>query len=165
VQEQEYHMRAIYTGSFDPVTNGHLDIISRVAPLVDSLIVAVAVNLQKQPMFRDDERVAMLSEVCRPWPNVEVSAFHGLVVEAAREVNAQLIIRGIRCAAEFDNEMQMAQVNRALTGIETLLLPASPQWAFVSSSLVKELARFGGDFSAYVPPIVFERMQEYLQQR
>lgn len=152
-------MRALYTGSFDPVSNGHLDVIRRVVPLLDSLVVAVASNAEKRPLFTTEERVALLAEVCREWPTVEVRAFHGLMVEAAREVGARCIIRGIRSGAEFDLEMQMAQANRALTGIETLLLPASPQWAFVSSSLIKEIARYGGDISPYVPAIVAQRLQ------
>lgn len=154
-------MRALLTGSFDPVTYGHLDIIRRAASLVDSLVVAVAVNAEKRSLFSLETRVELLRTVCREWANVEVSAFEGLVVDAAREVGAHIIIRGIRHASEFDGEMQMALVNRTLSGIETLLLPASPQWAYISSSLTKEVARLGGDISAFVPPVVQERLQAH----
>jgi pantetheine-phosphate adenylyltransferase len=153
-------MRALFAGSFDPVTYGHLDVISRFAPQVDTLVVAVAVNPDKRPLFPEAERVAMLREVCRPWPNVEVHAFQGLVVEAAQAVEATLLVRGIRNSAEFDREMQMAHVNRALTGIETLLLPASAPWAYLSATLVREVARFGGEVSPFVPDMVAARLRE-----
>jgi len=153
-------MRALFPGSFDPVTNGHLDLIARLVSLVDEVVVAVAVNPEKIPLFPEEERVELLSEACRPWPAVRVERFTGLVVDAARQCAADLIVRGIRGVAESDRELQMAQMNRAQTGIETLLLPASPAWAFVSSSFVREIARFGGEVAPYVPAPVAARLYE-----
>jgi len=158
-------MRILFPGTYDPVTNGHLDLIGRLVPLAESLVVAVAINLEKRPLFSDDERVEMLKAACRAWPTVEVRAFRGLVVDAARQVEADLIVRGIRSSAEGDRELQMAYTNRALTGIETLLLPASPGLAYVSSSLVREVARFGGDITPFVPPEVAERMYARLREQ
>ncbi len=157
-------MRALFPGTFDPVTHGHLDLIGRLATLADDVVVGVAVNLAKQPIFTDDERVALLREACQAWPNVTVQSFRGLVVEAARQVEADVIVRGIRAGSEYDHEQQMAQMNRAMTGIETLLLPAGPQWVFISASLVREIARFGGDVSPYVPAAVATRLRAYFQQ-
>ncbi len=149
-------MRALFAGSFDPVTNGHLDLISRLVGMAETLVVAVAINPRKQPLFAPEERVALLTELCRPWPHVQVRAFSGLVTDAARDVGADCLVRGIRDTAEYARETQMALANRALTGIETLLLPASPGKAFISSSLVKEIAAFGGDISPFVPAAVAE---------
>jgi pantetheine-phosphate adenylyltransferase len=153
-------MRALFPGSFDPITNGHLDLIARLVSLVDEVVVAVAVNPEKTPLFPEEERVELLSEACRPWPAVRVERFTGLVVDAARQCAADLIVRGIRSVAESDRELQMARMNRAQTGIETLLLPASPAWAFVSSSFVREIARFGGEVAPYVPAPVAARLHE-----
>ena len=151
-------MRALFTGSFDPVTNGHLDLISRLAPLVDSLVVGVGVNPDKQPLFTDDERVAMLRTACAPWPQVTVQTFQGLAVEAARTLQADLLVRGVR-PDEYAREVLMAQANRALSGVETLLLPADPALAFLSASVVREVARFGGDVSRWVPAPVAARLR------
>ena len=153
-------MRALFPGSFDPVTLGHLDLIGRLCGLVDSVVVGVAVNSDKQPLLPEAERIALLREVCAPWPRVEVQAFRGLVAEAARAVRADVIVRGFRQSEELAREVQMAQMNRALTGIETLLLPASAAWGFVSSSLVKEVAHFGGDITAFVPAVVAARLRQ-----
>ncbi|HEY3378432.1 MAG TPA: pantetheine-phosphate adenylyltransferase [Armatimonadota bacterium] len=157
-------MRALFAGSFDPVTYGHLDLISRVVPLVESLVVAVAINSEKRPIFSEEERLTLLRATCQAWPQVEVRAFQGLVVDAARTVGATVIIRGIRNASELDHELQMAQTNRQLSGIETLLLPASPQWSFVSSSLIKEVARYGGDITPYVPAAVAARVLAHFRE-
>ncbi|MHB0939336.1 MAG: pantetheine-phosphate adenylyltransferase [Armatimonadota bacterium] len=159
-----HDMLALFPGSFDPVTNGHLDLIARVVALVDEVVVAIAVNPEKVPLFSEEERVELLREACRPWPTVRVQAFSGLVVDAARACGAGMIVRGIRGGADADREMQMAQLNRAMTGIETLLLPASPAWAFVSSSFVREIARFGGEVAPYVPPTVAARIREKYRQ-
>lgn len=158
-----FGMRALFPGSFDPVTNGHLDLIARIVPLVDTVVVAVAINCEKRPLFSEDERVALLQEACRVWPTVCVQAFSGLVIDAAQLAGADLIIRGVRSSVECDRELQMAQTNRALAGIETLLLPASPSWSFVSSSLVREIARFGGEVAPYVPALVAERLRQKYQ--
>lgn len=153
-------MRALFAGSFDPVTVGHLDVISRLTGLLDSLVVAVAINPEKRSLFSIDERMAMLREACRHWPHVEVRAFTGLVATAAHDVGADCLIRGVRGSDEFAREEQMALANRALTGIETLLLPASPQVSFISSSLVREVAAFGGDILPFVPAHVAEQMRQ-----
>ena len=145
-----------------PSPTGHVDLIRRSASMVTSLVVAVAINPSKNPFFSLDERVELLHAVCREWPHVEIGEFRGLVVDAARDTGADAIIRGIRSGADYEHEMQMAQVNRALTGVETLLLPASPQWTFLSSSLIKEVARFGGDITPFVPGIVAERVRARL---
>lgn len=157
-------MRALFPGSFDPVTNGHLDLIARLVTLVDDVVVAIAVNPDKNPLFSVEERVELLHAACRPWPSVHVQAFTGLVVDAVRASGAQVIVRGMRGSTDADREMQMAQLNRAMTGIETLLLPASPAWAFVSSSFVREIARFGGDVTPYVPPAVAAGIREKYRQ-
>ena len=156
-------MRALFPGMFDPVTNGHLDLIARLSSLADDVIVAIAVNPEKRPLFTDEERATLLREACRPWPSVRAQTFAGLAVDAARQFNADVIVRGIRGSAEFDREWHMAQMNRAMTGIETLLLPASPSWAHVSSSLVREIARFGGDVTSYVPAAVVIRLRALYQ--
>lgn len=154
-------MRALFSGSFDPVTNGHLDIIERVASVAECLLVAIARNAEKQPLLPEAERVALLRESCKAWDNVRIDAFQGLIVDAARDFGATVIVRGIRSPAELDRELQMAQVNRMLSGIETWLVPATAQWAFVSSSLVKELVRFGGDITSFVPAHVAARLRTH----
>ena len=148
--------RAVCPGSFDPVTHGHLDIIARTARLADEVVVAVGDNMAKNGLFTPPERVAMLEAACAPWSNVSVTLFTGLLVDfcAARDIG--LISKGVR-AADFGYEVQMAQMNRSLTGVDTILLPTDPRWAFVSSSLVREVAALGGDVSAFLPPAVAER--------
>jgi pantetheine-phosphate adenylyltransferase len=146
-------IRAVCPGSFDPVTHGHLDIIERTARLASDVIVAVGGNMAKNALFTPEERVEMLEAVCAGWDNVSVMPFRGLLVDfcAAHDVN--VISKGVR-AADFDYELQMAQMNRRLTGVETILLPADPQWAFVSSSLVREVATLGGDVFGFLPAAV-----------
>lgn len=153
-------MRALFAGSFDPVTLGHLDVISRLAGMLDALVVAVAINPDKHAMFSIEERVTMLRDVCQPWPNVDVQAFSGLVTEAARDLEVGCLVRGVRGAVEFAREEQMALANRALTGIDTLLLPASPHLSFISSTLVKEVAAFGGEITPFVPAVVAQRLRQ-----
>ena len=146
--------RAVCPGSFDPVTNGHLDIFGRAAALFDEVVVAVGVNASKNRLFSPEERIAMLEQGCADLPNVRIEAFSGLVTTYCQQVEAQAIAKGLRAGADFDYELQMAQMNAHLTGVETVFLPTSPQFGFVSSSLVKEVASYGGDVSALVPDFV-----------
>jgi pantetheine-phosphate adenylyltransferase len=156
--------RAVCPGSFDPVTHGHLDIIRRTAWLADEVIVAVGENVAKNALFTPPERVAMLEEACAEWDNVSVSLFRGLLVQFCAAHDIGLISKGVR-AADFDYELQMAQMNRRLTGVETVLLPTDPRWAFVSSSLVREVAMLGGDVSGFVPPGVAKQISAQLGAR
>lgn len=157
--------RAVYPGSFDPVTNGHLDIIERAAALFDEVIVAVAKNMAKTALFTVPERMEMLQEVARPLVNVRVDAFAGLTVHYARMQGAQVIIRGLRVLSDFENEMMMALMNRNQEpGIDTVFLMTSTDHAFLSSSAVKELASLGGDISALVPPEVAKRLLARVQR-
>ena len=144
-------------GSFDPVTLGHLDVIGRTAALVDDVVVAVGRNASKRSLFSADERVAMLREVCAPWPNVTVELLDGLLVDFCTSRGITVVGKGLRSAADTDYEVQMAQLNRRLSGVDTLFLPTSPELSFVSSTRVRELAAYGADLSALVPPAVAER--------
>jgi pantetheine-phosphate adenylyltransferase len=152
--------RAVCPGSFDPVTNGHLDIVRRAAALFDEVIVAVLVNEAKRGMFTVDERLEMLREALSDAgvSNVKVDSFEGLLVEFCSANDVDVIVKGIRAAGDVDFEVQMAQMNRSLSGIETVLVPTSPEWSYVASSLVKEVARHGGDVSSHVPPAVLGRL-------
>jgi pantetheine-phosphate adenylyltransferase len=152
---------ALIPGSFDPVTNGHLDIIERTAGHFDGLIVAVIRNPQKaQALFTLEERQEMLAEVTSHLDNVSIDFFKGLLVEFAKENGVSAIVKGLRAVSDFDYELQMAQMNFQLSKIDTLFMPTSPRWSFLSSSLVREVARFGGDVSTMVPPPVQKRLQE-----
>jgi pantetheine-phosphate adenylyltransferase len=151
---------ALCPGTFDPVTNGHLDIIERAAQRFDALIVAVLDNPAKQPLFTVEERVSLLKEVTHDLGNVEIASFSGLLVEYAKERGIGVVVKGLRALTDFEYEIQMAQMNHALADVETLFMTTAPQWSFLSSSLVKEVARFGGDVSALVPPVVTERLRE-----
>jgi pantetheine-phosphate adenylyltransferase len=155
-------LTALCPGTFDPVTNGHLDIIERVARRFDALVVGVLDNPAKQPLFGAEERVSMLKEVTQDLPNVEVDAFSGLLVDHARRRGADVVVKGLRAVSDFEYEIQMAQMNRSLSGLETLFVTAAPQWSFLSSSLVKEVAAFGGDVGALVPAVVAERLRDRL---
>ena len=156
--------RAVCPGSFDPVTHGHLDIIRRTAALADEVVVAVGDNVAKNALFAPAERVAMLEEACADWVNVSVALFRGLLVEFCAAQDIGLISKGVR-AADFAYELQMAQMNRRLTGVDTVLLPTDPQWAFLSSSLVREVATLGGDVSGFVPPSVATQISARLSAR
>ncbi len=146
---------AVFPGSFDPLTNGHADVIARSARLFDRLIVAVLVNASKQPLFSADERVAMIRAVVAGLPQVEVDTFDGLLAEYARRRGATVVVRGLRAATEFAEEWQMALINRHLhAGLETLFMPASAEVAHISSRLVKEIASLGGPIDGLVPPAV-----------
>jgi pantetheine-phosphate adenylyltransferase len=145
----------LYPGSFDPVTNGHFDVIKRASALFDKVVVAAAVNGEKTPLFTFDERVQLLKEVCKDIPNVEIVSFQGLLVNALAEFDACAVIRGLRAVSDFEYEFQMALMNRELNQkCETLFMMPSPDYSFVSSKLIKEIARCKGDISAFVPPCV-----------
>lgn len=155
-------LSALCPGTFDPVTNGHLDIIERAAALFDRVVVAVVENPQKEPLFSLDDRRQMLKEGTAGLGNVEVDSFSGLLVDYARDEGVGMIVKGIRAISDFDYELQMAQMNRQLSGVETCFIPTSPSWSYLSSSLVKEIARLGGDVGGLVPPRVLDRLKEAL---
>ena len=156
--------RAVSPGSFDPVTNGHLDIIDRASRLYDELIVAVLINQSKHGLFTVDERLDMLREVTKGYRNVRVEAFQGLLVDFCRAQGADVLVRGLRAVSDFDYELQMAQMNIGLAGVETLFMPTNPLYSFLSSSLVKDVAKWGGDVSSYVPALVGERLEAKLAE-
>ncbi len=149
-------------GSFDPVTNGHLDIIARAARLYDEVIVAVLVNESKSGLFSHEERLDMLREVTKDYPNVRVEGFQGLLVDFCQAQHAPIVIKGLRAVSDFDYELQMAQMNLGLAGVETLFMPTSPLTSFLSSSLIKDVAKWGGDVSRHVPDVVARRLAERL---
>ena len=157
--------RAVCPGSFDPPTNGHLDIIGRAASLFDEIVVAVLVNKSKKSLFTVEERIAMLGEIVTPYPNVKVDSFHGLLVDYCREHDVRAIVKGLRAVTDFDYELQMAQMNQQLSGVDTLFMSTSPEWSFVASSLVKEVATFGGDVAHLLPPTVHRRLVERIAER
>ncbi|GAA3726297.1 pantetheine-phosphate adenylyltransferase [Plantactinospora mayteni] len=154
--------RAVCPGSFDPVTNGHLDIIGRASRLFDEVIVGVLINESKRGLFTVDERIDMLREVTGSYGNVRVESFQGLLVDFCRAQQAGVVVRGLRAVSDFDYELQMAQMNIGLAGVETLFMPTSPLHSFLSSSLVKDVAKWGGDVSPHVPDVVRERLRERL---
>ena len=153
---------ALCPGTFDPVTGGHLDVIDRASRHFDKLIAAVLQNPAKEPLFTLDERVAMLKEAVAEFPNVEVDSFSGLLVDYARSRGEGVIVKGLRAVSDFDYELQMAQMNHRLAGVETFFMTTSPLWSYLSSSLVKEVARGGGDVEGLVPPFVKDRLMEKL---
>jgi pantetheine-phosphate adenylyltransferase len=155
-------LTALCPGTFDPVTNGHIDIIERAAGRFDALVVGVLDNPAKQPLFGAEERVGMIKEAVHHLGNVEVEAFSGLLVEYAARRGADVVVKGLRAVTDFEFEIQMAQMNHRLAGVETLFMTTSPQWSFLSSSLVKEVARFGGDVTGLVPTHVGERLADRL---
>jgi len=150
--------RAVCPGSFDPVTNGHLDIISRASQLYDELTVAVFVNQSKSSLFSVDERRELLEEATAPYGNVKIDSFHGLTVDYCKEHGIAVIVKGLRAVSDFDYELQQAQMNRGLAGIDTLFMPTNPEYSFLASSLVKEIAKWGGDVSSLVPQNVLKRL-------
>jgi pantetheine-phosphate adenylyltransferase len=154
--------RAVCPGSFDPVTNGHLDIIGRASRLFDEVIVGVLINESKRGLFTVDERIEMLREVTGAYGNVRVESFQGLLVDFCRTERAAVVVRGLRAVSDFDYELQMAQMNIGLAGVETLFMPTSPLYSFLSSSLVKDVAKWGGDVTPHVPDVVRERLRERL---
>jgi pantetheine-phosphate adenylyltransferase len=156
--------RVVCPGSFDPVTNGHLDIISRAAQLYDEVVVAVAQNPSKTTLFTADERVELIREATKQHDNVRVDRFEGLTVDFCRDNDISAIIKGLRAVTDFDYEMQMAQMNYNQAGVETLFMTTNPLYAFLSSSLVKDFARFGGDVSGLVPANVLEHLNSRLAE-
>ena len=152
---------ALIPGSFDPFHNGHLEVVERAGRLFDEVVVAVLRNPQKaEPLFTLTEREEMLREATVHLPNVRIVAVTTLVVEVARDVGASAIVKGLRAVSDFENELQMAQMNRQLSGIETLFIPTSSTSSFVASRLLREVARYGGDVSSFVPKVVCSRLQE-----
>ena len=144
--------KAIYPGSFDPVTNGHMDMIERSARIVDELVVGVLINREKNPLFSVDERVSMLKEMTRHMPNVTITSFDGLLVDYMEEINASIIVRGLRAVTDFEYELQIAQTNHKVNpNIDTIFLTTNLQYAYLSSTVVKEFASYGGDISHFVP--------------
>jgi pantetheine-phosphate adenylyltransferase len=156
--------RAVCPGSFDPVTNGHLDIIGRSSRLFDEVIIGVLINQHKTGLFTVEERIEMLRAVTASYGNVRVESFRGLLVDFCRAQEAAVVVKGLRAVSDFDYELQMAQMNIGLSGVETLFMPTNPKHSFLSSSLVKEVAKWGGDISTYVPDLVGEQLITRLRQ-
>jgi pantetheine-phosphate adenylyltransferase len=156
---------ALYAGTFDPPTNGHLDVIHRASSLFEAVVVAVAVNIDKSPLLSVEERVGLLEELTSGLGNVKVEHFDGLAVSFAKDKNCKVLIRGIRTVTDFEYEYAMAMTNRRIGGVETLFLVSSEEYAFISSRLIREAATFGGDISPFVPPPVKKLFVEKLQAR
>ncbi|MEU6368074.1 pantetheine-phosphate adenylyltransferase [Streptomyces sp. NPDC046931] len=157
--------RAVCPGSFDPITNGHLDIIARASKLYDEVYVAVMVNQTKQGLFDVEERMDLIRQVTAEFENVVVESHHGLLVDFCKQRDIPAIVKGLRAVSDFDYELQMAQMNNGLSGVETLFVPTNPTYSFLSSSLVKEVAAWGGDVSHLVPPAVLEALGNRLGNR
>ena len=154
--------RAVCPGSYDPPTNGHLDILERAAGLFDEVIVAVLINKNKKGLFTVEERISLLAESVAHLPNVRMDSWHGLLVDYCRQHDVQAIVKGLRAVSDFDYELQMAQMNQQLTGVETLFMPTKPENSFLSSSLVKEVATYGGDVRHLLSETVHRRLTERL---
>lgn len=150
--------KVVCPGSFDPVTNGHLDIIERSAHLFDEVVVAVLVNQNKQGLFSIDERIALLDRATEHLPNVTTASFQGLLVDFCSTHQIDAIVKGLRAVTDFDYELQMAQMNGSLTEVDTVFIPTSPEYSFLASSLVKEVAKHGGDVSALIPAFVNDEL-------
>ena len=158
--------KAIYPGSFDPVTNGHIDVARRAAKIFDRVVIAVAVNAEKNPLFTTEERIGLIRSACHDIPNLEVSQFSGLLAHSLELFDASAVIRGLRAVSDFEYEFQMALMNRGLNDkCETLFMMPSPEYSFVSSRLIKEITKCGGDVSAFVPPVVAEAMKQKFGQK
>jgi len=157
--------RVVCPGSFDPITFGHLDIIKRASELFDEVVIAVLVNTTKKTLFTVDERLEMIREVTAELPNVRVDSWRGLLVDYCQAHGVKAIVKGLRAVTDFDYELQMSQINLQLKGIETLFMATAPAHSFLSSSLVKEIATFGGDVSAYLPASIIPRVTERLASR
>lgn len=151
---------AVCPGSFDPVTNGHLDVFERASKMADNVIVAVLINRTKSSLFSVDERIEMLTEVTAPLGNVKVDSFYGLLVDYCQEHGVNAIVKGLRAVSDFDYELQMAQMNFRLAGVETCFISTNPLYSYLSSSLVKEVATHGGDVTGLVPDAVLKRLEQ-----
>lgn len=156
--------RAVCPGSFDPVTLGHLDIVGRASALYDEVTMAVLVNKTKTSLFTVEERIDMLREVTAPLGNVIIDSFYGLLVDYCRAQRIPVIVKGLRAISDYEYEQQMAQMNSQLAGVETMFMTTNPQWSFLSSSLVKEVATYGGDVTHLIPPAVNERLLTRLEE-
>lgn len=154
--------KAVCPGSFDPVTNGHLDVFVRASQLFDQVVVGVLINKTKSSLFTVDERLEMLREVVSPYPNIVVDSFHGLLVDYCRANEIPAIVKGLRAESDFAYELQMAQMNHRLAGVDTLFVSTNPQYSYLSSSLVKEVATYGGDVTEFVPAPVLTRLHDRL---
>ncbi|MEK6438709.1 MULTISPECIES: pantetheine-phosphate adenylyltransferase [unclassified Pseudonocardia] len=157
--------RAVCPGSFDPPTLGHLDIIGRAAGLFDEVVVGVLINKSKKSLFTVDERIAMLSEITQDYDNVRVDSFHGLLVDYCRTHEIRAIVKGLRAVTDFDYELQMAQMNQRLSGVDTLFMSTNPEFSFLSSSLVKEVATYGGDVAHLLPELVHRQLLDRIAER
>jgi pantetheine-phosphate adenylyltransferase len=154
--------RVVCPGSFDPITFGHLDIIERASSIFDEVVIAVMVNQVKKTLFSVEERIAMTEEVTAKYPNVKVDSWSGLLVDYCKKNDISIILKGLRAVTDFDYELQMSQVNLQLQGVETLFLSTAPAHSFLSSSLVKEIASYGGDVSSYIPAPLLARLKDRL---
>jgi pantetheine-phosphate adenylyltransferase len=157
--------RAVCPGSFDPITNGHLDVIARASALFDEIIVVVGVNVSKNRLFDPPERLELIREATAHLPNVSVDTFRGLLVDFCVAHDVKVIVKGLRAVSDFDYELQMGQMNHSLAKVDTLFMPADPHYSFLSSSLVKEVATYGGDVSKLVPEPVLRRLKQRLAER
>jgi len=157
--------RCACPGSFDPVTNGHLDVIGRSSRVYDEVVVAVLVNTSKRGLFSVDERIALLEETTADLGNVRIEAFDGLLVDFCTQRDIPVVVRGLRAVSDFEYELQMAQMNHRLTGLETMFIATNPDFSFLSSSLIKEVAAHGGDVAGLVPDVVLRRLTERLADR
>ncbi|MFC5186126.1 pantetheine-phosphate adenylyltransferase [Actinomadura harenae] len=155
--------RVVCPGSFDPVTNGHLDIISRASRLFDEVVVAVLINKTKQGLFTVDERMELLGEVTKEYGNVRIDSWHGLLVDFCKVNDIPVIVKGLRAVSDYEYELQMAQMNHRMAGVETMFMSTNPLYSYLSSSLMKEVVKFGGDVSGLVPELVHDRLAERLR--
>ena len=157
--------RAVCPGSFDPVTNGHLDIIHRASRIFDEVVVAVGVNVSKSRLFSPAERIAMLEEACAELPSVRIAGFSGLLTDFCIEHDIRAIVKGVRAVSDFDYELQMAQMNSRLAAVETVFVPTAPEFSYLSSSLIKEVASLGGDVAGLLPAAVHRSLLQRLTER
>ncbi len=157
--------RVVCPGSFDPITFGHLDIIKRASSIFDEVVIAVLVNQTKKTLFTVEERISMIQEVTKEYSNVTVDSWSGLLVDYCKQNEIPMIVKGLRAVTDFDYELQMSQINLQLQGVETLFMSTAPAHSFLSSSLVKEIASFGGDVSSYIPEVLLDRLKSRLKSK